>query len=581
MAVKRVSDSYAKGLQAFAGARRTPSSQFARAKADAARALPTQGPANRTDYSSEATDAPAFDIAAGIAQLHAKDPAPSGNTPVDYQEIIASTLASLDDNSAEARHAVYDHARQVIDQTMGDTPEAVSPIAIAQARAALDEAIEKVEADAHLPDLDQPATPGTIPAPAPAIAASRAKRAPPVATYYHGALRLAGMMALICVVLFGYWLLRDRSEPRRPAESVGAPVDTPAASRQTSSPDAAPSEAHQTQVAVKAETAAPDESSWAEQLNAKPLPNSFTLPCSGDGCAPGTPNNLFVTAAGAASSQSWLADAKLPPRNATAALTPAPAAAGKAAVPSNSYERGLEQAKGGDPELAVRYFTQAIRANPNFSDGYLQRGNMRFKNGDADLAILDFDEAIRTDPRNAAAYKARGMVVLYKGDEDTALDDLTHAIQIAEADPTRLSPLELFFARRSRAAMFGRRKADERELFDLSAMVDAYWKNPDLAEALKTNYGTQGAAGVIAVIYRQRAALYQQRANTDGAVADLSLAAQLDPTHATLIVTERARVQEAAGRREQALADYKRVLALNPRHEEARQAIQRLSSSQP
>jgi len=206
---------------------------------------------------------------------------------------------------------------------------------------------------------------------------------------------------------------------------------------------------------------------------------------------------------------------------------------------------------------------------------------MRFKNGDAELAILDFDEAIRTDPRNAAAFKARGMAVLYKGDEDAALDDLTHAIQITEADPARLSPLELFFARRSRATIFGKRKTDERELFDLSAMVDAYWKNPDLADALKTNYGTQGAAAVLASIYRQRAALYQQRANADGAVADLSIAAQLDPTHAGLIVTERARVQEAAGRREQALADYKRVLALNPRQEEARQAVQRLSNPKP
>ena len=170
------------------------------------------------------------------------------------------------------------------------------------------------------------------------------------------------------------------------------------------------------------------------------------------------------------------------------------------------------------------------------------------------------------------------MALLYKGDEAAALEDLTRAIQIAEADGTRLTALELFFARRSRVAMYVRKQSDERELFDLGAMIDAYWKNPDLADALKANYGTQGAAAVIASIYRQRAALYQQRANIDGAIADLSLALQLDPAHTLPILAERARLQEAAGRREQALADFKRALELNPRYEEARQALVRLKN---
>ena len=243
------------------------------------------------------------------------------------------------------------------------------------------------------------------------------------------------------------------------------------------------------------------------------------------------------------------------------------------------FERGLEQAKGGDPERAIRDFSDAIRADPNFSDAYLQRGNMRFKNGNADLAIDDFREAIRVEPRNAAAFKARGMALLYKGDEDLALEDLTRAIQIAEADATRLSVLELFFARRSRAAMHARKHDSERELFDLGAMIDAYWKNPDLADALKVNYGIQGAAAVMASIYRQRANLYQQRANIDGAIADLSYALQLDPAHALAVIVERARVQEAAGRREQAAADFKRALELNPRFEEARQALVRLKTA--
>jgi tetratricopeptide (TPR) repeat protein len=245
-----------------------------------------------------------------------------------------------------------------------------------------------------------------------------------------------------------------------------------------------------------------------------------------------------------------------------------------------AYERGMLQSKGPDPERAIREFSDALRADPNFSDAYLQRGNMRFKNGNADQAVNDFNIAINVDPRNAAAYKARGMALLYQGNEDQALDDLTRAIQIAEAEATRLSVLEVFFARRSRSQMYSRRQVDERELFDLSAMIDTYWKNPELADALKQNYGVQGSAALMASIYRQRANLYQQRANADGAISDLSFALQLDPSHALAILAERARVQEAAGRREQAAADLKRALSLNPRFEEARRGLARLNERQ-
>jgi tetratricopeptide (TPR) repeat protein len=238
----------------------------------------------------------------------------------------------------------------------------------------------------------------------------------------------------------------------------------------------------------------------------------------------------------------------------------------------------MTQSQGGDPERAIAEFTGAIRADPNFSNAYLQRGNMRFKNGNPDLAIDDFRSALRLDPRNVSAFKARGMALLYKGEEAAALDDLSSAIQIAETDAAKVPVLDVFFARRSRAALYGRRQMSDRELFDLSAMIDVYWKNPDLADALKTNYGVQGSAALMATIYRQRAELYTQRANNDGAIADLSMAAQLDPARALAVILERARVQEAAGRRQQAAADYQRALDLNPRLDAAKQAIARLKA---
>ena len=244
------------------------------------------------------------------------------------------------------------------------------------------------------------------------------------------------------------------------------------------------------------------------------------------------------------------------------------------------YDRGTAKAKNGDTDGAIRDFTEAIRLDPNFADAFVQRGNARFKNGSPDLALVDFSDALGIDPRNAAALKARGMARLYNADEDGALDDLSKAIQIAESEPARLPILDVFFARRTRTSINSRRQAGERELFDLSAMIDAYWKNPDLADALKANYGIQGGSALMATIYRQRAALYVQRANADGAIADLSFALQLDPARGIQLIMERARVQEAAGKREQAAADFQRVLQINPRIEEAKQAVARLNAKQ-
>jgi tetratricopeptide (TPR) repeat protein len=584
MAVKRVSDSYAKGMQAFGSARRTPSSSAARTKSSQLTpASPEIRPAPEKPAIDEASTAKALDdIAAGIAQLHQRGAVSPESVPsVDYHAIISKTVATLDNSTVEARHAVYECARHVVGQNLSGDQNALSPVVIEQERLALNQAIDQVEADAHGAASVPPADLEKPPAITAAVLTPPTPRPlPEVSQFRGGALRLFGMIALICVALFGYWLSREKSPPASPPDHVTASLDASAAPAAETSPDrqATPVES-QPPSNPDAGPAAAAPPAPSDQLATNALPAAF-MPCGAETCSgTGGPSGASLrTAAPEASQRSWLATyGQVPPR-ATRAVPPASAPEGKTSATSGSFDRGLEQAKGGDPELAIRYFTDAIRANPNFSEGYLQRGNMRFKNGNADAAVADFNDAIRTDPRNAAAYKARGMVLLYGGNENAALDDLTRAIQIGEADPARLTALEMFFARRSRAAMYARRQSDERELFDLSAMVDAYWKNPDLADAMKVNYGNQGASAVIASIYRQRAALYQQRANIDGAVADLSMASQLDPTRAALFIAERARWQEAASRKEQALADYKRVLALNPRHEEARQAVLRLTA---
>jgi tetratricopeptide (TPR) repeat protein len=241
-------------------------------------------------------------------------------------------------------------------------------------------------------------------------------------------------------------------------------------------------------------------------------------------------------------------------------------------------DEGKRLAKDGDPEQAMRVLTDAVRADPLFADAYVHRGQTFFKLGDTEHALADLNEAIRLDARNAPAWRARGMTQLYKGDEESALADLSKAIQLTEADSTRMPAVDLFYAHRIRASLCDKRKLYDREIYDLTAMIDTYWKDPLLADALRTSYREAGVATLIGSIYRLRANAYVRKGAPDLAISDLSFAIQLDPQKALPLLLERARLQDTLNRREQALADYQRVLELTPANEEAKAAITRFKS---
>jgi hypothetical protein len=75
--------------------------------------------------------------------------------------------------------------------------------------------------------------------------------------------------------------------------------------------------------------------------------------------------------------------------------------------------------------------------------------------------VADYSAALKLDPNYG----------LHRGATDRALSDLSRAIQVAENDPNRLSPLELFYARRSRATIYGDRIQLDAEIADCSAML--------------------------------------------------------------------------------------------------------------
>jgi hypothetical protein len=66
----------------------------------------------------------------------------------DYYPLIARAIASLEQNTAEARQAVYDRARRALREHVCDLEPALSPSERMDEMLALEEAIRKVELEA-------------------------------------------------------------------------------------------------------------------------------------------------------------------------------------------------------------------------------------------------------------------------------------------------------------------------------------------------------------------------------------------------------------------------------------------------
>jgi tetratricopeptide (TPR) repeat protein len=242
-------------------------------------------------------------------------------------------------------------------------------------------------------------------------------------------------------------------------------------------------------------------------------------------------------------------------------------------------ESGRRAVAKGDLDKAVRDFGEAIRIDPKFPDSYAERGQANFKLGETDRAIADYTAAITRDPQHGGALRSRGMAYLYRGTPDLALNDLSKAIELTDNDPNLMPPIELFYARRSRAAIYDSKQQFDREIKDCTALIESYSRDVSLVEALKANYGEIGAANIVATIYRQRANGRIRLQDWQNAVADLTAAIPLSSDRGYSALIDRAKLYEGLGQRDQAIADVQTALAARPGSEEARLALRRLGAT--
>lgn len=213
-----------------------------------------------------------------------------------------------------------------------------------------------------------------------------------------------------------------------------------------------------------------------------------------------------------------------------------------------ALERGNRLRQSGDHRQAITEYTAAISADSKLANAYIGRGVSYYVLSDHDRALADFNEALSLDPTLATGYLNRGNVYYVKRDWQRALEDYSNA--------TRLDP-------NSAPARTGR-GATYIELGDAERAIK------DFSDAIRINRS-------FAPAYFNRARIYLDRKDYISALSDYSDAVRLDPRRAAAH-EGRGLANEALGRRDEAIKDFRQALELNSNLQRSRDALQRLGA---
>ena len=161
---------------------------------------------------------------------------------------------------------------------------------------------------------------------------------------------------------------------------------------------------------------------------------------------------------------------------------------------------GIDYGEKSEYDLAIKYFTKAIKLKPDYAIAYNNRGAVYRSKGEHDLAIEDCNEAIRLKHDYAEPYSNRGAAYRNKGDYDRAITDYDMAIRLKSGF------VEAYY---NRGLAY-----HEKHEFDLA--IKDYNKAIELNPELFHPYNNRGNA-------------YFQKGDFDKAIEDYNKAIELNP----------------------------------------------------
>lgn len=232
------------------------------------------------------------------------------------------------------------------------------------------------------------------------------------------------------------------------------------------------------------------------------------------------------------------------------------------------FHHGLRKRAENDLQGALQEYNETIRLDKYHDAAFNNRGNVRSHLNDCAGALADYNRAIEINPRSATAYYNRASLV--RSSPQKALDDLNCAILLNPSFGVAYfnrGSLRLFQLHDYSGAVDDFRLATR---LSPERVVDAYC-NLALAEANLNNHAAaiEDFGRVIEMKtlkempYRLRARSKLRLGDRRGALEDCNKALDINAVN-TLALCDRGLVLAVSGRKEDALSDYRRALALRP-----------------
>ena len=232
------------------------------------------------------------------------------------------------------------------------------------------------------------------------------------------------------------------------------------------------------------------------------------------------------------------------------------------------FEQATTRYNLGDYKEAIQYYSQALRLNPNLTQGYLMRGNTLLQIGNEQAAIADYSQALRLDPKYIHAYLVRGDALFRLGDYQAATEDYTQTILLDYKCTTAYN------SRANACASLGRFELAIED-YTQAILLDPKFKDAYLGRA-DANYNLGNFQNALAdynqvlILDSEHFIAYNKRGNTKsklgdfrGAVEDYNQALNLNINY-TDVYLGRGNALYNLEEFPEAIKDYSKALVLNP-----------------
>lgn len=211
----------------------------------------------------------------------------------------------------------------------------------------------------------------------------------------------------------------------------------------------------------------------------------------------------------------------------------------KTYLSSAFYNKGIQEFKNGNLDLAISDYTEAINLAHDDFEAYVNRGIVYHSIKEFDFALNDYSKAIDINPTIAEPYINRGRVYQEMGEHNLAISDLKKALIINPKSAIAYNNLGISYSKNGD--------------FDIGI------ENFDNAIKLDPNYANA---------YNNRAISYYKKEQYDIAIFDYTIAIELSPNHFDYY-TNRGMAYFALRKYDLAIADYSKAIKLKPDYSKA------------